>query len=189
MYFFLRIFLSGIETDHAASKGTIKPAIFYSFTKAMSPTKKETAFLHLPTYVAGLAYHLGTFLSFFMLGLIFFNVSLPLWLINTIAGLLLISGISGLSIFIKRIMILKVRNLSNIDDYLSNLLVTLFHFLVSITLLMSNLQPVLFVYAALLFLYIPIGKIRHTVYFFAARFHLAVFYGRRGVWPIKRREA
>jgi hypothetical protein len=32
-------------------------------------------------------------------------------------------------------------------------------------------------------LYIPAGKLRHTVYFFAARYHLGYFFGWRGVWP------
>ena len=36
---------------------------------------------------------------------------------------------------------------------------------------------------SLLMLYIPIGKLRHTVYFFAARYHLGYFFGWRGVWP------
>ena len=187
IYYFLRILLSGVDPDHAEPKGKIQPAIIYSFTKAMSPAKKETAFLHLPTYAAGLAYHLGTFLSLFMLILIFFDINFPDWVLYAVVTILFISGLSGLSIFIKRIIVLKVRHLSNIDDYISNLLVTLFHILIAFTLLMSNLEPVLFIYATILFLYIPIGKLRHTVYFFAARVHLAVFYGRRGVWPINRR--
>jgi hypothetical protein len=40
-----------------------------------------------------------------------------------------------------------------------------------------------FIIAAVLWLYFPVGKLRHVVYFFAARYHLGFFFGRRGVWP------
>jgi hypothetical protein len=29
----------------------------------------------------------------------------------------------------------------------------------------------------------PLGKLRHVVYYFAARYHLGFFYGWRNVWP------
>jgi len=44
-------------------------------------------------------------------------------------------------------------------------------------------QSVYYVTAALLLLYIPVGKLRHLVYFFAARYQLGYFYGWRGSWP------
>ena len=28
-----------------------------------------------------------------------------------------------------------------------------------------------------------VGKLKHVVYFFAARYHLGFFYGWRNVWP------
>ena len=31
----------------------------------------------------------------------------------------------------------------------------------------------------------PLGKLRHAVYYFAARYHLGFFYGWRNVWPNK----
>ena len=40
--------------------------------------------------------------------------------------------------------------------------------------------------AAALFFYLPLGKLKHLVYFFAARYQLGIFYGRRGVWPARR---
>jgi hypothetical protein len=43
----------------------------------------------------------------------------------------------------------------------------------------------LFIYAAFLFLYIPFGKLKHTVYFFSSRIYLGKFFGKRGVWPVK----
>jgi len=188
MYQLLRILTSRDNIDHALPKGETRPAIIYSFTKAMSPAKKETAFKHLPTYAAGLIYHLGTFLAFLWLLLIFLNITASDWIRYISYGLLIVSGICGISILIKRITTARVRHLSNPDDYLSNLLVTAFHFVVANSLLYYDFIPVLLIYATILFLYIPVGKLRHTVYFFTSRMHLGIFFGRRGVWPVKKRE-
>jgi hypothetical protein len=40
-----------------------------------------------------------------------------------------------------------------------------------------------FIAISLLFLYFPLGKLKHAIYFFAARYQLGFFYGWRGVWP------
>jgi hypothetical protein len=34
-----------------------------------------------------------------------------------------------------------------------------------------------------LFLYVPLGKIRHCFFFFAARCHMGAHFGRRGTFP------
>ncbi len=183
---FFKVILSGMPKDFSHPLGKTLPAIFYSFTGAMSPTKKETAYLHLPTYTAGIIFHIGTFWGIFCLIILFFNIQLPEWLELTSSILLTISAICGLSILIKRIIISKLRNLSNPDDYISNILVTVFHILLAITILNNQILPVLLIYSTVLFLYLPIGKLRHTIYFFTSRIHLGFFYGWRGVWPIRK---
>ena len=76
----IRIFISAFRksliTDPSFAKGKKSSGIIYSFTGAMSPIKKESAFLHLPTYAAGLIYHFGTFLSIFWLIVLFFSIEL-----------------------------------------------------------------------------------------------------------------
>lgn len=72
-FFFTVIFRKGIA-DPSKAKGNISAAIAYSFTGAMSPKNKESAYLHLPTYAAGMIFHLGTFLSFLWLIMIFFDL-------------------------------------------------------------------------------------------------------------------
>lgn len=186
MYLFLRVMLASKIKQNSRQLGNPFPAIVYSFTGAMSPVKKETAFLHLPTYTAGILFHSGTFVSFLLLGFLFFGV--PLRYSTIFSGFLAVTSISGFSILIKRIWLKKMRTLSNPDDYISNILVSLFHALVALTLIRGNLQPCLFIYCTFLLLYIPLGKLRHTVFFFTSRFHLGIFYGWRGVWPAKRRQ-
>ena len=90
----IRLIRLGKPIDYAPAAGKTGPAIQYSFTGAMSPSKKESAFLHLPTYTAGILYHLGTFLSI----LLFFLIFVQLQITGLIAALLsgfLLTQVSG----------------------------------------------------------------------------------------------
>ncbi|MEZ5195551.1 MAG: hypothetical protein R2764_03905 [Bacteroidales bacterium] len=107
------------------------------------------------------------------------------WLRWAIIGFLILSGISGLGILVKRISKQQLRALFN-PDYLSNFLVTLFQLVTALTLFQVQYFPLYFIIASILLLYLPLEKLKHTVYFFATRYHLGYFYGWRGVWPPKR---
>ncbi|MCX6164929.1 MAG: hypothetical protein NTU73_08760, partial [Ignavibacteriae bacterium] len=173
--------------DYSHKIGNLKSAIPYSFVGAMNPLKKESAYLHLPTYTAGLLYHSGTFICFAL----FFLFQFDFIFSNTIQWILVCvltaSSVSGFGIFVKRIKLKKLRNLSNPDDYISNLLVTMFQIFTLIVLVENSYTPYYFIFVSLLFLYLPIGKLKHSLYFFAARYHLGFFYGWRGIWPLKSR--
>jgi hypothetical protein len=173
----IRLISLGKPKDLSRPAGKTGRGIFFAFTGAMSPASKESAYLHLPTYTAGLFYHLGTFLSLSFLS---------------------VSAFCGTAMLIRRIARKKLRYLSNPDDFISNILVTLFHFLTiaillpavlpsySPTVLQSyspDFQLIYYLSYTALMLYLPVGKLRHTVYFFAARYHLGYFFGWRGVWP------
>jgi len=185
LIFIITVILKKGIPDPSKTKGNINAAIAYSFTGAMSPGKKESAYLHLPTYAAGIIFHIGTFLSFFWLIILFFNIPIIEILIYLSAAFIIISSIFGISILIKRIIKNELRELSNPDDYISNILVTAFQIITAITLFFQYSYSLLFVYAAILFLYMPIGKLRHSIYFFTSRIHLGKYFGHRGVWPVK----
>lgn len=175
----------GAPKDYSRKSGDPGSAIRYSITGAMSPTKKESAFLHLPTYTAGLLYHMGTFLSLFLFVLFLFG-TYPTGMLMYIASIIVgIAGLSGLGILIKRISKQQLRALSNPDDYISNFLVSAVQILTALVLINHAYEAVYFIGISLLFLYLPLGKLKHAVYFFAARYHLGFFYGWRGVWPPK----
>ncbi len=186
LYQVIQIIFSNRAKNYAASRGKIGNAIAYSFTGAMSPFKKESAYLHLPTYAAGIIFHFGTFLSLLWIVFHFFNINTSSIINFPSAIFLTISALCGVFIFIKRIFNLKMRFLSHPDDYFSNLLVTGFQLLSAILLIWNSLLPFLFIWSAILFLYIPISKLRHVIYFFTSRIYLGLFYGNRGVWQIKR---
>ena len=183
IYTFFRIIILGKPKDFSKTKGDINSAIKYSYTGGMSPAKKESAFLHLPTYIAGMLFHIGTFISLVLFISNVLNVELIYEIKILISIILSISGISGFLILNKRISKRELKSLSNADDYISNVIVTLFQIITIVYLFIPlNLY---FVISSLLFLYLPMGKLKHTIYFFAARYHLGLFYGKRGVWPPK----
>jgi len=183
LYHFIKIIRLGKPNDFSEPVGNVSCAIAYSFTAGMSPKKKESAYLHLPTYTAGIIYHLGTFLSIALFFIFLADINLSL-AINVVSSILLfISGCCGIGILIKRIVKKEFKLLSNPDDYISNVLVTVFQLITAYSLLYFT--PLYFVYASILLLYLPVGKLKHAIYFFAARYHLGFFYGRRGIWPPK----
>lgn len=181
----IRLIKLGKPKDFSTPLGKPSSAIPYSFIGAMSPTKKESAFLYLPTYTAGIFYHIGTFLSIFIFLIMLFQIQITGWLAWGIFGFLIVSGLSGLGILIKRMSKKQMRTLSNPDDYISNFLVTVFQFVTALVMIYPVQIPIYFITASILLLYIPLSKLKHTIYFFAARYHLGYFFGWRNVWPPK----
>jgi hypothetical protein len=173
----------------AEGRGDEARAVLYSLSGAMMPWKKETANRHLFSYAMGVAYHVGVFLSFIWLVLVFFSIGLPESLETLSVLLIALAALSGLGLLLKRILTPDMRYFSNPDDYFSNLIVTGFLVLTIAALEGEGLKPAYLVYSGVLYLYIPLGKLRHSIYFPLSRVYLGLFYGRRGVWPAGSRES
>ncbi len=185
VYHFYRIISLGNPPEYARRAGHIGKAVRYSFTGAMSPKVKESAYMHMPTYIAGIIYHIGTFLAILLFFLHIFNIWLHGWMNWAVVAIMGISVICGIGILIKRLTKHELRALSNPDDYISNILVTDFQLITMLLYIDANFGPAYYIIVSLLLLYFPLGKLKHAVYFFAARYHLGYFYGWRGVWPPK----
>lgn len=218
MVHFFRLVKQGKVKDLSQKSGNITQAVVYSNTTAMMPSQKESAYKHLPTFTAGIVYHIGTFLSLslFVLSLIViigkdsWNITRFLfdgwWFLVGTAVFLLFGFLCGFSLLLKRIFSKKLRPFSNFDDYFSNGIVTLFQFfsfaLLAILIFATRDYPSniffppinlvactvygYFITATILFIYLPFGKLKHAVYYFAARYHLGFFYGWRNTWPPKK---
>jgi len=186
LFYFFRLLRLGKPIDYSTPSGSVSNAIKYSFTGAMNPLKKESAFLHLPTYVSGIIYHLGTFLSLFLFFPLLLGMQFNTLFSIIVSFFLLASFGCGLGLFIKRLTKKGLRDLSSPDDYISNAFVTLFQLMTIFVLYKPSFIPAYFILAGLLWIYIPVGKLKHVIYFFAARVHLGYFYGWRGVWPPKK---
>lgn len=181
-----RIIRSGPPRDFSRPARGTGGAIRYAFWNGMNPAKKESAYLHLPTYIAGVLYHTGTFLSMLLFVVLLSGRAPGRVAASILAAVLAVSAICGAGIFVKRITVRKLNALSNPDDYISNLLVTVFQVLTLGTILEPPGGPLYYLWISALLLYFPLGKLKHALYFFAARYHLGFFYGRRGVWPERR---
>lgn len=194
---FIQLVKGGAPKDLSLKSGSVVKGVIYSNTGAMLPGHKESAYLHLPTYTAGICFHLGNFLSLALyiwsIICVRYGLGTPALLALILAIFLFISCICGFSIFFKRIFSPSLRSLSGFDDYFSNALCTLLQ-LCGFLLMLFNaydkdipaLYDSFFLVASLLFLWMPVGKIKHLLYYFAARFQLGFFYGWRNTWPPKK---
>jgi hypothetical protein len=183
LYYLLRIIRAGRPRDYAKPSGSATSGVRYAYTGAMHPGRKESAYLHLPTYIAGLVYHAGTLMALLIFAWWISGLGIPAAVQPLIAILLAITAITGLSLLIKRAISGKLRSLSNPEDYVANFIVSLFQLILALDLWQGNISPILLITGSILLIYIPLGKLRHCVFFFAARYHLGYFYGSRGVWP------
>jgi len=186
LFLCLQIAASARTNDPSKPKGNAWTGVAYSFTGAMSPLKKESARRHMPTYVLGLFFHGGVFVGFASLVALFFDARAPLVPTRTSALVLGLTSLCGTALLVKRILKSELRRFSNPDDYFSNVLVVGFQMMTAVALVEPRIVPALFVYAGVLLLYIPLGKLRHAIYFPIARIYLGEFFGKRGVWGTKR---
>ena len=193
---FFRLLKLGKVKDLSQKSGNVTQAVIYSNTEAMLPTQKESAYLHLPSFTAGIFFHIGTFISllffivFFFVDVAIFWEYTALIILTALACVFVTIGeLCGLILFLKREFSSKLKEISNADDFFSTFLTMLFQCFTVLYLVMGERVAVYYyIIASILLLYIPVGKLRHVVYYFAARYHLGFFYGWRNSWPPKKLE-
>jgi hypothetical protein len=184
-YMIFRTYFFHKKSLHAIPGGNSLKGIIYAFSLGMAPWEKESAALHLPTYLAGIVYHTGIFAAFFYLLSLLFPFSINPVLILVLRILISAGALFGLGLLFKRSIKRELRKISCPDDFASNMLVDLFLALSLADSFTQGLRPYFFAAALLMLLYIPLGKIRHCFFFFYSRILFGIFYGRRGVLPPK----
>ncbi len=175
----------GGRREYGRSAGSAWQGLIYNFTAAMSPAHKETASRHAGEFALGVVLHLGV---------VAVAGAALLWLVWTrggeaafavvrpIAGLALLAG---LILQIRRALSGTLRAMSTPDDYVANAATCLL--LAAAALFAGTRGHVIFVLGAVLvLLYLPLGKLRHSIFFYAARADLGRRLGRRGVYPPRR---
>ncbi len=175
-----RLLALGQRPMLASAQGRVAPAVLYAFTTGMLPWAKESAAKHLPTYLAGVAYHVGIALALLVLGTKLAAIELPSHIRTLCAGLLLLAAVCGMGLLLKRLMVPYMRAISAPDDYIANLLVNA-TLIICVTYLLTDLADAMYIAWIALFVYVPFGKIRHCWFFFVSRFQFGKFYGYRGV--------
>lgn len=167
----------------ARAAGDPRKGVAYAFGKGMSPAAKESAREHLPTWFAGVGYHLGIFAGLGYVALLLVGIEPDGILRWGFRVLLLAGSLCGIGLLAKRALTPHLRRLSCPDDFLSNSLATAFVALACARTIFSRLDAVFLAETMLLFLWVPLGKIRHCLFFFTTRYHMATHFGRRGTLP------
>jgi hypothetical protein len=167
--------------DRSIQKDSAQRGILYAFTLGMAPWSKESTRLHWVAYMRGIGFHVGIFVGLAALlaspwlGLVDPLIRM-LFAIITVSGALL--GAAG---GIMRITENGLRSISTADDHLSLWLVTLFLAAMTGSLISATFVPLMWITAAAMLVYAPIGKIRHCIYFYFGRLFYGMHIGRRGV--------
>jgi nitrate reductase gamma subunit len=178
-----RTFSFGKWPRYAKAQGSSAKGIVYAFGQGMLPWEKESASKHLPTFFAGILYHAGIFAAIFFLIAALLLIKLPDLATQIVRLLAVIGLINGIGLLVKRSALPYMRFISCLDDYIANILVGLLLFFAILATYYSVLQPAMMAVAIILLLYIPVGKIRHCVFFFYSRILFGRFFGRRGTLP------
>lgn len=169
------------KKDLARERGSSWRGILFAFTLGMAPWEKESTRIHWMAYLRGIFFHVGIFMSFGVLLASPWLDQLPdwlTWIALIVTGLGAVFGFAGIFM---RLAGPNERALSLPDDYASVFLSSLFITLAFTALLWRPILPAFYVVTGILAAYIPLGKIRHCVYFFYSKFFFGLGFGRRGV--------
>ncbi len=185
----LRSFLRlALPADRSAPRGDPTRGAAYALTLGMMPWSKESTRRHALAYLRGVGFHLAVALSFVLLLAAPWLGLLPAALRGLIAVLTGVGALLAFLGFLSRFIEKSLRALSTPDDYFAVLLVSLFLASASLALLNPALLPLFYLLGALVFVYMPLGKIRHCIYFAFSRMIFGKFFGRRGVYPHSQQE-
>ena len=181
----LKTFSFGKKILYAKPGGDAKKGVLYAFGRGMLPWEKESSSKHLPSYFAGMLYHTGIFAALFYLLSLIFHLELSKLFISLLRLLFVLGFMGGFILLLKRILLAPMKKISCPDDFAANIIVDLFLISALVHTTSARVTPLFFLLAIVMFLYIPLGKIRHCFFFFYTKILFGLFYGRRGVLPPK----
>lgn len=183
--YFFRIYHYYRPKPQPKPRGDVKKGKVYSLSLGLLPWEKESTRKHWPVYIIGIIYHSAIAFAFFRLVAILFNLNFFLNFFSNrpVMIFLFVGTVSGLSLFFRRLLKAELRQLSYPDDYAANLLVNLFLLNGAISIFFQKALIFFLLNAFFLILYLPLGKIRHCVFFIPSRLIFGQYYGLRGVLP------
>jgi len=172
-----------LPADHSPIKGDIPSGIRYAFTTGMMPWAKESTRIHMIAYLRGIGFHLGIFAAIGAVIVSPFWGFLPPFFSWTLFRVLTIGAILGAAGGVMRIAEHNLRGLSLPDDHFAVWLTTLFIAVTGLAVGNEAFMIPMYIVSAITFVYVPLGKIRHCLYFFFSRLFFGKFFGRRAVFP------
>ena len=172
-----------LPADKSPIKGSPSHGISYAFTLGMMPWAKESTRIHMIAYLRGIGFHIGIFTTIGALLISPFWGFLPILLNMLLAFVLGIGALFGAVGGVMRIMEHNLRGLSNPDDHFAVWLVTVWMAVAALSVGNEAFLVLFYFLSAVTLAYVPLGKIRHCLYFFFSRTFFGKFFGRRAVFP------
>jgi hypothetical protein len=173
----------GGRRDFSRSAGTPARGLVYNFTAAMLPSHKETVSLHPGKFAIGVTMHLGVIIALACVLLLLVWPATGLRILTIGRPLLWVSLLAGLYLLGRRILSREMRAISVPDDFLAILASCGLLAFASLPRIDADHQTGFLFYSALLLIYLPLGKLRHAVFFFVARGDYGRRLGYRGTYP------
>ncbi len=172
-----------LPADRSPLKGNPAQGVSYAFTTGMMPWAKESTRIHAIAYLRGIGFHVGIFAALAALIISPAWGLLPGWLATLLAIVISLGAVLGAAGGVMRIAEHNLRGLSTVDDHFAVWIVTLFMALAALAIWNPALLVAFYLVSAVMLIYLPLGKIRHCLYFFFSRTFFGKFFGRRGVLP------
>ncbi|HLE90907.1 MAG TPA: hypothetical protein VI753_07140, partial [Anaerolineales bacterium] len=172
-----------LPADRSPIKGNVSHGIAYAFTTGMLPWAKESTRIHMIAYLRGIGFHIGIFTAIGAVIISPFWEYLPPVLSWILFGVLTLGAFLGTAGGVMRIVEHNLRGLSLPDDHFAVWLTTLFITVTGLAVVNEAFLIPMYSVAAMTFVYVPLGKIRHCLYFFFSRTFFGKFFGRRAVFP------
>lgn len=169
--------------DKSPLKGNPSQGIAYAFTLGMMPWAKESTRIHMVAYLRGIGFHVGIFAAIGALLISPFWGSLPTLLTTLLAVVIGLGALLGAAGGIMRILEHNLRRLSIPDDHFAVWLVTIWMAIDALAVWNEAFLVSFYILSAITLAYVPLGKIRHCLYFFFSRTFFGKFFGRRAVFP------
>lgn len=174
--------------DRSTPRGSANAGVVYALTLGMMPWAKESTRRHALAYLRGVGFHLTVFISLGVLLVSPWLGHVPAIIRFGLAALTGFGAVLAFLGFLARFIEKSLKALSTPDDYFAILLVSLFLAASALALVNLALLPLFYLASALLLVYMPLGKIRHCIYFAFSRLFFGRFFGRRGVYPHNQQE-
>jgi len=171
--------------DYSARAGDTIRGMLYNFTWAMLPSHKETVRLHPFEFTVGVLMHIGIFIAIAKALILIIVPAFNIPISYVLVILLGISVFCAIWLLMRRIISLNLRFMSNPDDYVS-IVLSLVFMLSAIAQESGFIDAGVFlIVSAIVFFYLPLGKLKHALFFFVARADYGARLGYRGTYPVR----
>ena len=170
----------GGRTDYSVRAGHSGRGVLYAFTTAMLPTHKESVRHHPGKFAVGLLLHVGVLAALLEIVLLVAGVAVA-WPWGVLALLALPAGIY---LAVRRRVSPVLRAMNAPDDYVAIVAVCALLVMAALSAFGIVAPAVLLGYAVPFLVYLPLGKLRHVIFFFVARADLGRRLGYRGTLPL-----